>query len=187
MNKTATSRQALLEAAREIARRDGLGHISIRRTAAMCDVSIGTVYNYYPAKADLVLAVIEDFWKRVFHGGLSCDFTHGSDFSAVCGQIYTALRTHLAQFEHTFLRELASLNEAERQQGKALEVQYWEHIRAGMLAVLARDARVRPDAFTETFTREQFVSFVFCTMMSMLRAGKENASFLQEVVCRLIY
>ena len=35
MNKTATSRQALLEAAREIARRDGLGHISIRRTAAM--------------------------------------------------------------------------------------------------------------------------------------------------------
>ena len=92
MNKTATSRQALLEAAREIARRDGLGHISIRRTAAMCGVSVGTVYNYYPAKADLVLAVIEDFWKRVFHGGLSCDFTHGSDFSAVCGQIYTALR-----------------------------------------------------------------------------------------------
>ena len=120
MNKTATSRQALLEAAREIARRDGLGHISIRRTAAMCGVSIGTVYNYYPAKADLVLAVIEDFWKRVFHGGLSCDFTHGSDFSAVCGQIYTALRTHLAQFEHTFLRELASLNEAERQQGNAV-------------------------------------------------------------------
>jgi len=39
MNKTATSRQALLEAAREIARRDGLGHISIRRTAAMCGVS----------------------------------------------------------------------------------------------------------------------------------------------------
>ena len=75
MNKTATSRQALLEAAREIARRDGLGHISIRRTAAMCGVSVGTVYNYYPAKADLVLAVIEDFWKRVFHGGLSCDFT----------------------------------------------------------------------------------------------------------------
>lgn len=187
MNKTATSRQALLEAAREIARRDGLGHISIRRTAAMCGVSIGTVYNYYPAKADLVLAVIEDFWKRVFHGGLSCDFTHGSDFSAVCGQIYTALRTHLAQFEHTFLRELASLNEAERQQGKALEMQYWEHIRAGMLAVLARDARVRPGAFTEAFSREQFVSFVFGTMMSMLRADREDASFLQEVVCRLIY
>ena len=37
MNKTATSRQALLEAAREISRRDGLGHISIRRTAALCD------------------------------------------------------------------------------------------------------------------------------------------------------
>ena len=35
MNKTATSRQALLEAAREIARRDGLGHISIRRTACL--------------------------------------------------------------------------------------------------------------------------------------------------------
>ena len=60
MNKTATSRQALLEAAREIARRDGLEHISIRRTAAMCGVSVGTVYNYYPAKSDLILAVIED-------------------------------------------------------------------------------------------------------------------------------
>ena len=40
-------------------------------------------------------------------------------------------------------------------------MQYWEHIRAGMLAVLARDARVAARAFTEAFTREQFVSFVF--------------------------
>ncbi|MFQ8833539.1 MAG: hypothetical protein ACLR7U_12190 [Ruthenibacterium lactatiformans] len=39
----------------------------------------------------------------------------------------------------------------------------------------------------EAFTREQFVSFVFGTMMSMLRADREDASFLQEVVCRLIY
>lgn len=116
----------------------------------------------------------------MFHGGLSCDFTHGSDFSAVCGQIYTALRTHLAQFEHTFLRELASLNEAERQQGKALEMQYWEHIRAGMLAVLARDARVRPRAFTEAFTREQFVSFVFGTMMSMLRRTERTPRFCRK-------
>ncbi|MFQ9681599.1 MAG: TetR/AcrR family transcriptional regulator [Ruthenibacterium lactatiformans] len=42
-----------MEAAREIARRDGLGHISIRRTAAMCGVSVGTVYNYYPPRRTL--------------------------------------------------------------------------------------------------------------------------------------
>ena len=56
-----------------------------------------------------------------------------------------------------------------------------------MTAIQPNNFVSRSCAFTEAFTREQFVSFVFGTMMSMLRADREDASFLQEVVCRLIY
>ena len=58
MNKSATSKEALLEIARDISYREGISKVSIRRLASESGVAIGTVYNYYPSKADLVAEIM---------------------------------------------------------------------------------------------------------------------------------
>ena len=186
MNNAATSKEALLRAAVRIAQRDGLSRLNIRAAAAESGVAVGTVYNYYPAKADLVMAVVEDFWKNAFHGGL-CDFSSADDFGAACAQVYKKLRAHLAQFERKYLRELAALGEGERRQGKALEQRYWAHMRAGLLGVLGRDGRERADAFSPAFPRERFVGFIFSSMLQLLREDAPDSAFLSQVIARLIY
>lgn len=65
-NRPVISKEQILEAAYEIATTKGLGALSIRAVAAACGVAVGTVYNSYPTKSDLVNDVVGRFWQRAF-------------------------------------------------------------------------------------------------------------------------
>lgn len=65
MNTAVTSRQALLAASRAVARRQGLDGLSIRAVAAEAEVSVGSVYNYFSGKAELMAATVEEIWGQI--------------------------------------------------------------------------------------------------------------------------
>lgn len=185
MNKSATSKELLLETAKEIAYREGISKLSIRRVAAESGIAIGTVYNYYPAKSDLILAVMEDFWRSVFHRG-SFD-TESSDFIYSFGQLFEMIRGNLAQFEHSFLLEIPSLGQSDTPKGKQMERMYLEHMKDGMLRILIRDEKVDETVWNQSFTRKQFLDFAFANLMISIQAGAESCSFLQQIFRRLLY
>ena len=186
MNPPATSKEALLQTAKRIAMTEGLDRVSIRRTAAESGVAVGTVYHYYPAKADLILAVVEDFWRGTFHDN-GPRLLEGDSFTGLCADLYETLRNSLRQFEGSFLRELSRLEAEEQAKGRRMERQYQEHMRQGMLAVLARDPRVRPEVWGPDFTPEELVRFAFFHITARLRAGEEDCAFLLQVLERLLY
>jgi TetR/AcrR family fatty acid metabolism transcriptional regulator len=57
---TAETRRALLDAAAEAFARDGFEAANINRISLTAGFAKGTIYNYFPSKRDLMLAVIED-------------------------------------------------------------------------------------------------------------------------------
>lgn len=59
MNTVVTSREDILKASRELIQRQGWQGLSIRAVAAACGVSVGSIYNYFDSKADLVGAAVE--------------------------------------------------------------------------------------------------------------------------------
>lgn len=185
MNRSATSKELLLKTAIEIAYHEGISKLSIRRVAAQSGIAIGTVYNYYPAKSDLILAVMEDFWRKVFHKSQfdveSCDFLESYK------QIFYSLKENLSRFESCFLKEAVRLSQTESVKGKELELMYWNHMKEGMLRILLRDEAVKADAFTDSFSREAFINFSFSNLISLLRANDENCEFVVLVFRKLIY
>ena len=68
MNKIITSEEAILSACREFVAESGLQSINIRDVAKKCGVSIGSIYNYFPTKSDLIVATIESIWKEIMNG-----------------------------------------------------------------------------------------------------------------------
>ena len=66
MNPLATSTESILAASRELIRENGWNAVSIRAVAARCDVSPGTIYNYYESKAELLGATVESIWQEIF-------------------------------------------------------------------------------------------------------------------------
>ena len=185
MNKSATSKELLLETAKEIAYREGISKLSIRRVAADSGIAIGTVYNYYPAKSDLVLAVMEDFWRSVFHRSRfdieSCDFQESFY------QLFTSLRENLSRFEACFLKEINRYGLSDSPKGKELGLLYLAHMKEGMLRILLRDTSVRMDAFSEDFSAKAFIDFAFSNLMILLQTEEKSCEFVQLVFHKLIY
>ena len=66
MNTLATSREEILQKARDIALTKGMEALNIRGVAAACGIAVGTVYHYFPDKAALVIAVIGQIWQEIF-------------------------------------------------------------------------------------------------------------------------
>lgn len=67
MNTLVTSRKDILEASRTLAQKGTAEGISIISVAAACGVSVGSIYNYFQSKTDLVAATAESIWEDVFH------------------------------------------------------------------------------------------------------------------------
>ena len=67
MNKVVTSKEEILQTSRELIQKKGWSAVSIRSVASACNVSVGSIYNYFDSKTDLVGATIESVWNEIFH------------------------------------------------------------------------------------------------------------------------
>ncbi len=66
MNKTVTSREAILAASQKLVMEKGLQAVNMRTVASVCGVAVGSVYNYFPSKAELLTATVEKCLERNF-------------------------------------------------------------------------------------------------------------------------
>ena len=67
MNTVVTSKEEILKNSRVLIQQQGWSAVSIRSVAAACGVSVGSIYNYFDSKADLMGATIESVWREIFH------------------------------------------------------------------------------------------------------------------------
>ena len=67
MARQGIDRAAIAEAAYALAEERGLAGLGIRSVAEACGVSVGSIYNYFDSKADLVGAAVESVWREIFH------------------------------------------------------------------------------------------------------------------------
>ena len=65
MNKVVTSKEDILAVSKEMVAENGVQAINMRNVARQCGVAVGSVYNYFPSKNDLMIAVIDG---KLFRG-----------------------------------------------------------------------------------------------------------------------
>ena len=66
MNPAVTSKEDIIAACQKIAKEQGLEAISMRSVASECGMAVGSVYNYFPSKSELLCATIENIWEGYF-------------------------------------------------------------------------------------------------------------------------
>ena len=186
MNKVVTSKEAILKAAKDIAYRDGISKLNIRGVASACGVSVGSIYNYFPTKDDLVVSVIEEFWKNIFERGM-CDHHSKVCFIEFFEQIYMRFYDYLKIFKGDMLNQIALLSRVDKEKGKSVESEYLYHIRRIMLHHLENDKNINNDIWNEVFTKENFVAFVFQNMILMLKSNQGDISFFKAILMKLLY
>ena len=183
MNTVVTSREAILEACRSLARSQGLKALSMRRVAQACGVAVGSVYNYFPSKADLLAATVEEVWRQIFRAA-----TSGSGgFVARLEALFDSARQGSAEYPDFFALHAMGFAAGERQRGRQVMDAFFTRMKEGLLEALKQDRQVRSDAFDSRFTPPRLVEWAFSALMALLVQGSSSCDILLEVIRRAIY
>lgn len=59
-------KKLIFENAKKILQEEGYNNLSIRKIAKMSDIAVGTVYNYYPNKKDIIIEMMSEYWDEYF-------------------------------------------------------------------------------------------------------------------------
>ena len=185
MNKIITSKEIILSASKELVRESGLTSLNIRDIAQKCDISVGSVYNYFTSKDDLIFSTVESIWIEILELE-KVDYGKQSFETAVKHFFNSAL---LGSEKYSFFLDEHSINLMRTNKSKGRDVmnRFFGQIIRGMVTSLNQDLRVKPDAFSEDFTKEEFVGFVFSNIMSLVMKRANSCDFLLKVIQRTIY
>lgn len=186
VNRVVTSREELIKAAKAIVFEEGADKLNIRYLAKKCGIATGSVYNYFSSKSELIFAVVEEFWKTVFHQDV-CKMQGDISFVEFFETVYLRLCANLQDFRSIFMSQFEAMKSSEKEKGRMVEQKYLEHVQNGFLIALGQDKKISDAVWTDTFTKEKFVAFLFTNMFSMLTDEERDCSYFKEVLNRILY
>lgn len=185
MNNVVTSKDAILEVSRKLIQEKGWSSVNIRAVASAGNISVGSVYNYFASKSELVTATVESIWLDIFHSPEESSVLF--DFLSCIEWIYSRLEKGTKKYPDFFMLHSMSFVSTEKTDGKQKMYQSWNHIQEQLLGVLKNDTKIRSDAFNEVFTAEKFVTSIFSIIYFSLLKKDYDSSVVTEMVCRLVY
>lgn len=185
MNTVVTSKEEILEASRELIRQQGWASVNIRSVATACGVSVGSIYNYFASKADLIGETVESVWCEIFH--ISDDPVAFRDTLACVAWMYERIRYGCERYPGFFTLHSLGFMSEDKADGRQRMRQACQHMVDGLCAVLRHDPNVRADAFGERLTVEQFADALFSLVFSALLRQDHDSSAVLEIVRRTLY
>lgn len=186
MNIAVTTQGEILQVCRELVAAEGIGALNMRRVAESCNVALGSLYNYFGSKDELITAVIDSVWRDIFQVGGASDLKQRSFIDHVqylfdCareGEISypSFFDAHMFQFASGTPKSVA----------RATMTKCFDEMKNRLIESLAADSMIRPNAFSAEFNEHGFVDFVFSAFLFTLLQRKPSES-LCEVIRRSIY
>ena len=185
LNTIVTSKEEILCVSRALIQNQGWKAVNIRTVAKECNISIGSVYNYFENKADLIAATVESVWHDIFH--LSENMFSFDDFSGCIEWIFSCMKEGEKKYPGFFTLHSMSFLGEEKSSGQERMAQSWIHIKKGLHYVLLCDKKVKENAFDETFTREKFIEIMFSLLLSALVKRDYDCTGIMGMMRRVLY
>lgn len=185
MNTVITSKDAIMQVCRRIVAEKGLKALNMRLVADECHIALGTLYNYYANKDELVLGTVESIWRDIFHADQRCE----TDFSFpdYVSDLYVRIRKGAEAYPDFLTGHSIGIASSKRGEARSAMEHTFAHMKAGMLEVLRADQAVQGSTFTPPFSQENFVSFVLDHLLILLVQGQPDCAVLLEIIRRVIY
>ena len=185
MNKVVTSKEEILKVSRKLIMEQGWKSVNIRAVAASCGVAVGSIYNYFFSKSDLMTATVESVWYDIFH--FSEEEDKDADFEECIRWLFRRMEEGAEKYPGFFTFHSMSFLVEEKTKAHEKKERSWQYIKKGLYTVLEKDKRVCRDAFNEQFTREKFVDVIFSMMLAFMLQQAYDSSVVVEIVRRSIY
>ena len=187
MNKVVSSKEDILKASRNLIEKEDAYSISIRSIAKEANISVGTIYNYYSSKEELIADIIKSVWFETFHS--SSIFIDNISFLEAVENIFMALERCDKKYKN-FYSWHSSILIDDKDRGVAMMNKMFEHIKKSLEKYIDSDANIKSDIFNLSFSKRDFIDFVFSFIISSVSSTMKShykLETLKEVITRIIY
>ena len=172
MPKQVVDPEKLVAQAYAIASRDGISALSVRKVAAACGIAVGSVYGYFPSKADLTAAVLTRFFEENLSDEL-CAVRPGERFTSYVRRFREALSSARADMSVDWFAEMRRLPSSEQEALVAVRAPMLAHIERGLARVLDADEAVDRSRLVGPMKAEALCRYVLRAVFTSLTEGDE--------------
>ena len=187
MNISVTSKEAIMAVCRNIVASKGLNALNMRAVADECNIALGTLYNYFSDKDELLIATVESVWKDIFHGNMIRNPENRQSFPAYVGDLFACIQRGTEAYPNFFTAHSISIAQEKKGEAKSTMAHYFAHMKNGMSDILKNDKNVSDHAFSASFTESDFIDFILDNLFLLFVQGKTNCDALMEIIRRTIY
>ncbi|MEL3911370.1 MAG: TetR/AcrR family transcriptional regulator [Treponema sp.] len=184
--KTAViSKELILDAGRSLVEEKGISALNMRDVAGRCGIALGSLYNYFSSKDELLIAVIEHIWYTIFStavcSGKECTFT---DYITL---LFHTIREGTRRYPDFFTAHSIGFAGSAKDDARQKMALCVSRLKQTMVEVMQQDERINPAVFSPSFSHEDFADFVFTNVMSLFLKRQESCTVLIEVIRRTVY
>ena len=172
MPKQVIDRESLVSQAYAIASRDGISSLSVRKLASACGIAVGSVYAYFPTKADLTAAVLSRFFEENLSEEL-CVVRPGECFTSYVRRFREALCAARADMSVDWFAEMRRLPSGEQEALEAVRAPMLTHIERGLGRVLDADEAVDRSRLVGPMSAEALCRYVLRALFASLTEGSD--------------
>jgi len=173
-------RQLILTHAREILSDQGYSQLTMRGVASACGIALGTIYNYFPNKEDLMVEMMSDYWKT-FQLEVEGILGSAGPLSVKLRGIYQSLESFVTIFRNEWLRP--ELYQAEEVLGSSRGRKFQAIER---LAVRLAGWMEVEGICLRNMTRLESASFLVMNFLAMIQTPLVEYDVLEKVILSLL-
>lgn len=157
-------KELILNKAKGILYKDGYKKLSMRNVAKACGIGLGTIYNYYPTKDELVIEMMTDYWSEYMLKTQAIINSDGEFYNKL-KKIFDNLSIFLKTFKEIWLKpELYYYPDCVKG-GAQRENVYIEKLVLLIEGVLKKDNKVKEN--TGSYETAKFIVLNFITIVQM--------------------
>ena len=177
MPKQVIDPEKLVSQAYAIASRDGISALSVRKVATACGIAVGSVYGYFPTKADLTAAVLTRFFDENLSDEL-CAVRPGERFTSYVRRFREALRAARVDMSVDWFAEMRRLPSNEQEALESVRAPMLAHMERGLERVLDAD---------EAVDRSRLVGPMSTEGIARLTLRAIVASLMEDAECETLF
>lgn len=185
INTAVISKEEILKACKAIVAEKGLSALNMRTVAKRCNIALGSVYNYFRSKDDLVIAAVESVWNSIFDS--ESTYRQGISFTEYIEAVLKKIRKGMVRYPDFFTAHSLGFAGKSKNDARNKMYDYFSFLKKEMLAVLQTDTAIKKNVFSEEFGEDDLADFVLTNFIGLLILQKRSCDVLIAGIRKIIY
>jgi len=178
-------KQLILNTAKNILYTEGYSSLTIRSVAKTCNLAVGTIYNYYPSKKELVVEMMLEYWNecfRVFDAIIDLN----EPLYEKLFKMFTELNTFISTFKEVWLK--TSNFQHDESAGSEIEKEYlyMEMLANKIKALLIAESLKKDTKISIKIDPYELAKFILMNFITMIQMPLFKYSSFEGILKQLL-